>query len=98
MVFPNARDHLNQIRKDPARKLIVVDPRRTETAGLADLHLAVRPGADAYLLGAILARLVERDAVDHAFLAAHAIGYDEVRAALARIPIADWAAAADIPL
>jgi len=46
--FPNARDHLNQIRKDPARKLIVVDPRRSETAEMADLHLAVRPGADAY--------------------------------------------------
>ena len=44
--FPNARDHLNQIRKDPARKLIVIDPRRTETAEMADLHLAVRPGAD----------------------------------------------------
>jgi anaerobic selenocysteine-containing dehydrogenase len=41
--FPNARDHLNQIRKDPSRRLIVVDPRRTETAGMADLHIAVRP-------------------------------------------------------
>src|SRR5260370_14911233 len=40
--FPNARDHLNHIRKDPARKLIVVDPRRSETARMADLHLAVR--------------------------------------------------------
>jgi hypothetical protein len=51
--FPNARDHLNHIRKDPGRKLIVVDPRRTETAELADLHLAVqRPGADAFLLAA----------------------------------------------
>ena len=56
--FPNARDHLNQIRKDPARKLIVIDPRRTETAEMADLHLAVRPGADSFLLGALLATLV----------------------------------------
>ena len=46
---------LNQIRKDPGRKLIVVDPRRSETAEMADLHLAVRPGADAFLLGALLA-------------------------------------------
>jgi hypothetical protein len=37
--------------------LIVVDPRRTEIAEIADLHLAVRPGADAFLLGAVLARL-----------------------------------------
>ena len=66
--FPNARDHLNQIRKDPARKLIVIDPRRTETAEMADLHLAVRPGTDAFLLGALLATLVRSDRIDHAFI------------------------------
>ena len=96
--FPNARDHLNQIRKDPARKLIVIDPRRTETAEMADLHLAVRPGADAFLLGAILATLVRRDALDHDFIAQHTTGFDEVKDALLRIPVVEWAAAADIPL
>jgi anaerobic selenocysteine-containing dehydrogenase len=96
--FPNARDHLNQIRKDPNRKMIVIDPRRTETAEMADLHLAVRPGADAFLLGAILARLVRRDAVNHDFIAHHTVGYDEVRDALLRIPVEAWADAADVPL
>src|SRR5215813_100711 len=96
--FPNARDHLNQIRKDPARKMIVIDPRRSETAEMADLHLAVRPGADAFLLAAILATLVRRDALDHDFLAQHVTGVDEVKAALLRVPVAEWAAAADIPL
>ena len=96
--FPNARDHLNQIRKDPNRKLIVIDPRRTETAEMADLHLAVRPGADAFLLGAILATLVRRDALDHEFLAQHTTGFAEVKDALLRIPVAQWAAAADVPL
>ena len=96
--FPNARDHLNQIRKDPSRKLIVIDPRRTETAEMADLHLAVRPGADAFLLGAILATLVRRDALDHDFIAQHTTGFAEVKDALLRIPVAEWAAAADIPL
>src|SRR5215813_12436620 len=96
--FPNARDHLNQIRKDPGRKLIVIDPRRTETAEMADLHLAVRPGADAFLLGAILATLVRRDALDHDFIAQHTVGFAEVKAALLRIPVAAWANAADIPL
>ena len=96
--FPNARDHLNDIRKDPARKMIVIDPRRSETAERADLHLAVRPGADAFLLGAILARLVQRDAVDHEFIEQHTTGYAEVKDALLRIPVAQWADAADIPL
>ena len=85
--FPNARDQLNHIRKDPARRLIVVDPRRTETAELADLHLAVRPGADAFLLGALLGLLVRRDALDHAFIAAHTTDFEEVREALLRIPV-----------
>jgi len=96
--FPNARDQLNQIRKDPNRKLIVIDPRRTETAEMADLHLAVRPGADAFLLCAILTTLVRRDLVDHDFLEHHTSGYADVREALARIPVAEWARAADIPL
>jgi anaerobic selenocysteine-containing dehydrogenase len=96
--FPNARDHLNQIRKDPYRRLIVIDPRRTETAEMADLHLSVRPGADAFLLGAILGVLVRRDAVDHEFLDRHTTGYAEVRKALLGIPVAEWAAAADISL
>jgi anaerobic selenocysteine-containing dehydrogenase len=96
--FPNAREHLNQIRKDPDRRMIVIDPRRTETADMADLHLAVRPGADAFLLGAILGVLMRRDALDHAFLERHTIGFDEVKEALLRIPVARWAAAADVPL
>ncbi len=96
--FPNARDHLNQIRKDPDRKMIVIDPRRSETAAMADLHLPVRPGADAFLLGAILATLMRRDALDHEFLERHTLGFAEVKAALLHIPVARWAAAADIPL
>ena len=96
--FPNARDHLNDIRKDPGRKMIVIDPRRSETAERADLHLAGRPGTDAFLLGAILARLIQRDAVDHAFVEQHTTGYSEVRDALLRIPVEQWAKAAEIPL
>jgi anaerobic selenocysteine-containing dehydrogenase len=96
--FPNARDHLNQIRKDPERKLIVVDPRRTETAEMADLHIAVRPGTDAFLLGALLAMLVRSDVIDHAFIAQHTVGFEEVRRALLDIPVEEWAAAADAPI
>lgn len=96
--FPNARDQLNQIRKDPNRRMIVIDPRRSETAEMADLHLAVRPGADAFLLAAILATLVRHDALDHQFLERHTMGFSEVREALLRIPVERWAAAADIPL
>jgi anaerobic selenocysteine-containing dehydrogenase len=96
--FPNARDHLNRIRNDPVRKLVVVDPRRSETAAMADLHIALRPGSDAFFLGALLSALLRRDAVDHAFLAEHTLGFDEVRRALLPIPVAAWAAATEVSL
>ena len=96
--FANARHHLNTIRKDHARKLIVIDPRRTETAEHADLHLAVRPGTDAFLLGAILATLLRRNAFDREFIAAHTTGFETVEATLRALPIAEYAAAADVSL
>lgn len=94
--FTNARDQLNGLRKDPQRKLVVVDPRRTETADAADLHIALRPGTDAFLLGALLAELMRRNAFDEVFLAAHAVGVDQVKSALAAVPVAEWLAAADV--
>jgi anaerobic selenocysteine-containing dehydrogenase len=65
---------------------------------MADLHLAVRPGTDAFLLGALLATLVRSDAVDHDFIGDHTIGFDEVKHALMAIPVAAWAAAAEVPI
>jgi anaerobic selenocysteine-containing dehydrogenase len=86
--IPHARVTLKQIAADPSRSLIVVDPRRTETAELADIHLQVRPGTDASLLAALLAILVEGDRLDHAFLAARAVGLEPVLGALRAVPVA----------
>jgi anaerobic selenocysteine-containing dehydrogenase len=66
--IPRARVTLKEISSDPARTLIVVDPRRTETAELADIHLQVRPGTDAFLLAAMLGVIVQEGLVDRAFL------------------------------
>src|SRR5687767_1812441 len=51
--FRNARNVVNEFKSNPRRSMIVIDPRRTETADAADLHLALRPGTDAFLLGAM---------------------------------------------
>jgi anaerobic selenocysteine-containing dehydrogenase len=45
---------MKRISQDPTRKLVVIDPKRTESAAMADIHLQVRPGTDAFLLAAIL--------------------------------------------
>jgi anaerobic selenocysteine-containing dehydrogenase len=94
--FVRARDAMSAIGKDPNRKMIVIDPRRTEVADLADLHLALRPGTDAFLLGALLAMIVARGGQDDAFLASRTKGWEEVRAELEKIPVNAWLAAADI--
>jgi anaerobic selenocysteine-containing dehydrogenase len=43
--FPRARLVLREIAADPDRALVVIDPRRSETAAMADFHLAIRPGS-----------------------------------------------------
>ena len=60
--------------------LIVVDPRVTKTAMLADLHLAVRPRSDVVLLNAIIKVLLDEDLVDHAYVDAHTEGLAELTA------------------
>ncbi len=96
--FPRARVALKELSRDPARALVVIDPRRTETAELADFHLQVRPGADAFCLAALLALLVEEGGVDAAFVAEHTLGAQEVLAALAEVPVADFCARAGLTL
>jgi assimilatory nitrate reductase catalytic subunit len=66
----------------PAMRVVVVDPRRTATCDLADLHLAVAPGSDAALFNALLAEIARRGATDPDFLT-HVDGLDAaVRTAL----------------
>jgi anaerobic selenocysteine-containing dehydrogenase len=94
--FARARDAVKAIRKDPARKLLVIDPRRTEVAEDADLHLRLRPGTDAYLLGAILSLILRRGGEARDFLAERTVGFEIVREALLEVPVEAWIRAADV--
>ncbi|MGB9224426.1 MAG: molybdopterin-dependent oxidoreductase [Mycobacterium sp.] len=90
--FPRARVVLNEIAKDPARSMIVIDPVLTDTAKMSDFHLRVRPGTDAWCLAALAAVLVQENLCDEAFLTEHVHGADTVRDALSEVSIADYAA------
>ncbi len=94
--FPRARVAIKEIAKDPERSMIVIDPRRTETADLADFFLQVRPGGDAWLLAAMLAILVEEQLIDDAWLAQHANGVDTVLGLLGEVDIAAYCERADV--
>src|SRR4051794_6844852 len=63
---------------------------------LCDLHVPVRPAGDGALANAMLKRLIERDAVDHAFVRAHTEGWDELETALAAMHSDDLLAAAGV--
>jgi anaerobic selenocysteine-containing dehydrogenase len=82
-----ARVVLKEIQANPNRKMIVVDPRRTETAAMADLHLRVRPGGDAWLLAALNAQIVRDGNVKREWLQSHTHGIEDVLAALAEIDV-----------
>ena len=86
--FARARVILREIQHDPARSLIVIDPRRSETAAMADFHLAVRPGTDAWCLAALAAIVVQDGLVAQAWVDAHTTGYPEVAEALRHVSVA----------
>jgi assimilatory nitrate reductase catalytic subunit len=64
----------------PEMKLIVVDPRRTDTAEAADLHLAILPGTDVALYNAMLHVLLWEDLIDAEYICAHTEGFDALKA------------------
>ncbi len=66
--------------------VIVADPRWTETADIADLHLPLRPGSDIALLNAMLHVLWRHGLLDRAFIAAHTSDWEAMRAAIDRYP------------
>ncbi len=76
---PQAPRHLQRISKDPDKLLIVVDPRLSETAKIADIHLAIRPGTDALLLKAMIAMVLAEGWENKSYLEERTSGFDHVR-------------------
>ncbi|MCM3781531.1 molybdopterin oxidoreductase family protein [Neobacillus mesonae] len=68
-------------------QIIVIDPRRTSTAAMADLHLAVRPGMDMLLADGLLKLLKEQNMLDDHFIKDRTNGYEELEAYLSSITI-----------
>lgn len=86
--FARARVLLNAMAKDPARSIIVIDPRLSETAALADFHLQIRPGTDAWCLAALVGIIVQDGLLARDWLAEHTSGYEHIVDELNAIPVA----------
>ncbi len=94
--FHRARAEIREMAKDPARTLIVIDPKRTETADLADVHLPVQVGRDAWLLAGMVATIVQEELQDADWITEHGTGFEDVAAVFAQIDISDCAQKAGI--
>ncbi|MFW6080516.1 MAG: molybdopterin-containing oxidoreductase family protein [Desulfosalsimonas sp.] len=77
--MPRARKTLTEISKDPDRILVSVDPRKSETAAIADIHLPVRPGADALLLKAMISIIIKQGWENSDYISSHVKEWDRVR-------------------
>ncbi len=65
---------------NPGMKVIVADPRRTDTAGMADLFLPIQPGSDVMLFNGMLHLMLWEGWTDAEYIAAHTTGFDELKA------------------
>ena len=65
--------------KNPGLKIIVADPRRTQSCELADIHLQLKPGTDIVLNHAISRLLIENNWIDIDFICNHTDGYEELK-------------------
>jgi anaerobic selenocysteine-containing dehydrogenase len=96
MTAPAMGTRLKAIRARGGR-VVLVDPRRTETARLVDEHHFIKPGTDALLLASLLAVVFEEGLGSPGRLAAHTDGLDAVRAGVAAFPPERTAAATGLP-
>ena len=77
--MPQARRFLKQFAKDPDRVLVVIDPRLSETAEIADIHLPIRPGTDALLTRAMIAIILQEGWQNTDYIAQRVSGFDNIR-------------------
>jgi anaerobic selenocysteine-containing dehydrogenase len=88
----NVMTHITRARKERGAPFVVIDPYRTPTAEVADIHLAPRPGTDGALACAAMHVLFKEDFADRAYMAQYTADADALEAHVAsRDP--EWAAA-----
>ncbi|MGC5775788.1 assimilatory nitrate reductase catalytic subunit NasC [Paenibacillus pabuli] len=94
---PTLLPYFNQAKENGAY-IIVIDPRRTATAAMADLHLQVKPGMDALLADIMLKVIMDNGMMDSHFIEERTLGYEQLRHGLADLQLEQAAAACGIDL
>ena len=76
--MPQAPKVLRGFSKDPERLLVVIDPRKSETAAIADIHLPVRPGTDSLLMKAMIAIILSESWEASDYINRNVVGWEEI--------------------
>ncbi len=84
--------------ENPNIKIIVVDPRKTQTASIADLHLQITPGTDVVLYNAIARRLFENNKVDNYFIRHHTKGVEDLKNLVFQTSLKEASKICDVPV
>ncbi len=85
--IPQAPRQLQRLSKDPDKMLIVVDPRLSETAKIADIHLPIRPGTDALLLKAMISIILQEGWENKSYMDDHTSGFDQIKSMFANFDV-----------
>ena len=76
---------------NPNVKIIVVDPRKTQSCAIADLHLQIIPGTDVVLHNAIARRLIEKNKIDKNFIKNHTLDFEALKESVFKTSLNDAA-------
>lgn len=77
--MPRAPLVLKEFAKNPDKLLVAIDPRKSETARAANIHLAIRPGSDALLARAMIAIIFMEGWEDREYLAKNTVGLERIK-------------------
>lgn len=83
--------------ENPNVKIIVVDPRKTQTCASADLHLQILPGTDVILFNAIARLLIEKKKIDKGFIKKHTVNFEACKESAFKLSVRKAAKLCGIP-
>jgi ferredoxin-nitrate reductase len=83
-------------QNNPDVKIVVIDPRKTQSCAIADLHLQITPGTDIYCYNAIARVLIENGEADFEFIKEHTEGFEQYRESVFKYTVAEAAAKCDV--
>lgn len=85
------------LEKNPNRKMVVIDPRKTPTSNAADLHLAIKPGTDAWIYNGLLHFLISNNICDNAFIEKHTNNFGNMGESVSEYTIGAVSEATQLP-